>query len=115
MATPDTTADPTWLPLITSPPYPAYPGNIACIGAIGSRIAEYVFGRDNIPFTVTWGEVGGPGWTRPYNGLRELTDEAAAARIYAGIHFVFDQTASKGVCRQVADYISDNQLRPRFR
>jgi len=111
---PDTVADPTWLPLITTPPYPAYPGNVTCIGTVGSRVAAHVFGRDDIPFNVTWSETGGPGWTRPYNGLRELADEAAQARIWSGIHFVFDHTASKGVCTQVADYITDNQLRPLF-
>ena len=28
-----TTADPTWMPLLTTPPYPSYAGNMACIGA----------------------------------------------------------------------------------
>lgn len=112
---PDTEADPNWLPLITTPPYPTYPGNVACLGAVGSRVLARTFGRDDIPFTVNWAEVGGPGWVRPFNGFRELGDLAARGRIFAGIHFTFDHTASKGVCTQLADYIVDNQLRPLFR
>ena len=112
---PDTEADPNWLPLITTPPYPTYPGNVACLGAVGSRVLARTFGRDDIPFTVNWTEVGGPGWVRPFNGFRELGDLAARGRIFAGIHFTFDHTASKGVCTHLADYIVDNQLRPLFR
>lgn len=112
---PDTEADPAWLPLVGTPPYPAYPGNMACIGAVGSRVLARTFGRDDIPFTVNWAEVGGPGWVRPFNGFRELGDLVARARIWGGLHFTFDHTASKGVCTQLADYIVDNQLRPAFR
>jgi hypothetical protein len=110
---PDTAADPTWLPLITSPPYPTYPGNIACVGTVSSAVLTHVFGRDDIPFTVTWPDANGaPVSTRSYNGFRQLADECAMGRIWGGIHFEFDHSASKGVCTQVADYITDNQLRP---
>ncbi|MGI8671012.1 MAG: vanadium-dependent haloperoxidase, partial [Luteitalea sp.] len=86
---PDTEADPTWLSLITTPPYPAYPGNLACIGTVGSRVLTRVLGRDDIPFTVNWAETGGPGWTRSYNGFRHFGDETAKGRIWAGLHFEF--------------------------
>ena len=112
---PATEPDPTWLPLIPTPPYPTYPGNVACIGAVSSRVATHVFGRDDIPFTVTWPDTAGaPVATRAYNGFRQLGDETAKARIWSGIHFEFDHAASKGVCGQVATYILDNQLRPLF-
>jgi hypothetical protein len=110
---PDTAADPSWLPLITSPPYPTYPGNIACVGTVSSNVLAHVFGRDDIPFTVTWPDATGAAVaTRSYNGFRQLADECAMGRIWAGIHFEFDHSASKGVCTQVAEYITDNQLRP---
>jgi len=112
---PATEPDPTWLPLIPTPPYPTYPGNVACIGAVSSRVATHVFGRDDIPFTVTWPDTAGaPVATRAYNGFRQLGDETAKARIWSGIHFEFDHAASKGVCGQVATCIVDNQLRPLF-
>ena len=110
---PDTAADPTWLPLITTPPYPSYPGNITCVAISAANVLTHVFGRDDIPFTVTWPDTtGAPVATRSYNGFRQLADECAMARIWSGIHFEFDQSASKGMCTQVADYIVDNQLRP---
>jgi hypothetical protein len=110
---PATAADATWLPLITTPPYPSYPGNISCIATASADVLTHVFGRDDIPFTVTWPDAAGAAVsTRSYNGFRQLADECAMARIWAGIHFEFDQSASKGVCTQVADYVVDNTLRP---
>lgn len=108
---PDTEPDADWLPLVGTPPYPSYPGNMACIGAVSSRVLARTLGRDDIPFTVNWAEAGGPGWVRSFNGFRELGDLVARARIWGGLHFTFDHTASKGVCTQLADYIVDNQLR----
>ena len=34
---PATEADPSWLPLLPTPPYPSAPGNMACVGAVESR------------------------------------------------------------------------------
>jgi hypothetical protein len=111
---PATEPDPTWLSLIPTPPYPTYPGNMTCVGAVNSRTLERVFGRDNIPFTVTWTGTGGAAdINRSYNGFRELANEQARSRVYGGIHFEFDQTASFGVCIPLADYAFDNYMRPR--
>jgi hypothetical protein len=108
-----TESDPNWTSLIPTPPYPTYPGNYACLSIGITRILEREFGRDDIPFTVTWTEAGGPGWVRSYNGLRQIADEAARSRVYGGIHFNFDTTPSVGVCRPLADYVFDNTLRRR--
>lgn len=106
-----TEPDPQFTALIPTPPYPAYPGNYACLaGAIGQVFTRY-FGRDNLPFSITWAEPAGPGITRSYNGFRQLADEAARSRVYGGIHFNFDTTSSFGVCIPLADYIFDNTFR----
>jgi hypothetical protein len=112
---PQTVGDPTWLPLLpATPPYPSYPGNMTCIGAVSSRTLERLFGRDTIAFTVTWtGAAGAANITRAYNGFRELANEQARSRVYGGIHFEFDQTASFGSCIPLADNAFDNFMRPR--
>jgi hypothetical protein len=112
---PATTADPTWNTLIPTPPYPAYPGNMACIGGSGSRMLARLFGRDDVQFSVSWVQAGGgPGWTRQYNGFRQLGDEAARSRIFGGIHYEFDTLSSMGVCTDMADYAFENNLRALF-
>jgi hypothetical protein len=111
---PATAADPNWLPLLATPPYPSYPGNMSCIAAVSARTLERVFGRDDVPFAVTWTGAGGAAdITRSFNGFRHLADEQEASRIYGGIHFRFDHYASFGVCTELADYGVTNYLRAR--
>jgi hypothetical protein len=111
---PDTVADPNFLALIPTPPYPSYPGNYACIGSAMTTVFTRYFGRDDIPFTITWAEPSGPGITRSYNGFRQLADEAARSRVYGGIHFNFDTTSSYGVCGPLGEYVFENTFRRRF-
>ena len=109
-----TEADPNWLPLLTTPPYPSAPGNMACIAGSMSRAMERLFGQDNIPFSVTWTGAGtNPTVTRSYNGFRQLGDQQAYSRIWGGIHFEFETLSSLGSCSQLGDYAADNVLRRR--
>jgi len=108
---PDTAPDPTWLPLLATPPYPSAPGNMACIGASLARVMERLHGRDNVPFSVTWTGTTGPTSTRSYNGFRELGDQQAYSRIWGGIHFLFETLSSIGQCSRLGDYAVDNVLR----
>jgi hypothetical protein len=111
---PATVADPNWLTFIPTPPYPSYPGNMTCLGAVASRTLQRFVGRDDVSFTVTWrGLPGNPDIVRSYNGFRELANEQAKSRIYGGIHFWFDQEASFGECIPMADYAFDNLMRHR--
>jgi hypothetical protein len=100
-----------WLPLLPTPPYPGYPGNRACLSGSQSRLLERLFGQDNIAVQVTWNVTGAAPVTRFYNGFRQLADEEAKSRVWGGIHFEFESTASKGSCSLVADYVVDNTLR----
>ena len=110
---PATVADPTWVSLIPMPPYPSYPGNMACVGASSSALFTRIWGRDDIPFSVTWTGVAQPNVTRSYNGFRQAADEEARSRIYGGLHYEFDHTASFGSCSAVANYAFNNYLIPK--
>jgi hypothetical protein len=111
----DTQSDPDWLPLITTPPYPAYAGNLATIGASAARTLALAFGTNDIPVEVTWRQPGGPDVTRHFDGFWQAADEEAMARIYGGIHYRFDQDAGQQAGRQVAEYVFANFMRPRGR
>ena len=110
---PDTEPDAGFLPLITTPPYPTYPGNYACLASGITTVLTRYFGSNDVAFSITWAEPAGPGITRSYAGFRQLADEAAMSRVYGGIHFRFDTTASFGVCTVLGDYVYDNTLRRR--
>lgn len=90
-------------------------GNMACVAAVSARVLERIFGRDDIPLTVTWTGTGGAAdITRSFGGFRHLANESSESRIDGGIHYRFDQLPSFGVCTQLADYAADNYLRRIF-
>lgn len=110
----DTDPDPAWLPLITTPPYPAYAGNLATIGASAARTLELAAGTNSVPVAVVWKQSGGlPDITRRFDGFWEAANEEAMARIYGGIHYRFDQDAGQRVGRSVAEFVFGNFMTPR--
>jgi hypothetical protein len=109
-----TDAEPTWMPLLTTPPYPAYAGNMACIGASTARAMQLFFGTNGVPVSVTWtGINGNSDVTREFAGFHELSEHSARSREYGGIHFHFDTTASQEACPKVGAYIFANYMRPK--
>jgi hypothetical protein len=110
---PQTAADPNFLALLPTPPYPTYPGNYACLASAMTTVFTRYFGRDDIAFSITWAEPSGPGITRSYNNFRQLADEAAKSRVYGGIHFNFDTTSSFGMCVPLGEYVFANSFRRR--
>lgn len=107
-----TTADAGWEPLLVTPPYPSHASNLTCIGASAARMLGRIFRTDSVPLEVTWTATGGAQVKRSYAGFAALADEGAASRVWGGIHFNFELTASHASCRQVADYIFRNYARP---
>jgi hypothetical protein len=113
---PATDADPAWLPLLTTPPYPSYAGNLAVIGASAARALQLVLGRNDIPVTVTWRPAGGPpDVTRHFDGLWQIAEEQSESRILGGIHYRFDQVAAQQIGKSVAGYVYRNFMTPRGR
>lgn len=111
----NTSPDPEFVSLVPTPPYPTYPGNYACLASAIAQVFTRYFGRDDVPFSVSWAApAGGAPITRSYNGFRQIADEAARSRVYGGIHFNFDTTSSFGVCVPLGDYVFENTFRPRF-
>ncbi len=111
---PATDADPTWMPLLPTPPYPAYAGNMACIGSGAARALQLFYGYDDTDFRVTWeGINGNTNVTLGFKSFSQLSEHQAISREYGGIHFHFDTTASQEVCPKVAGYIFGNYMRPK--
>jgi hypothetical protein len=111
---PATAGDPAWTPLLPTPPYPSYPGNMACIGAASAHALELGTGTEAFAFTATWrGLNGSPDIQRSYTAFSQLAQDEADSRIYGGIHFRFDNEASQPACRKVAEHVFAKVMRPR--
>lgn len=110
---PNTDADPAWIPLLATPPYPSYAGNASCIGAAGALALQLVFGHDDIPFSVTFPRTGGlPAETFAFTGFDDLAVQQARSRIHGGIHFQFDSNASRSSCPRVAEWTFRHYMTP---
>jgi hypothetical protein len=109
---PATTPEPTWMPLLTTPPYPSYAGNMACIGASAARSLALFFGTNDMTVSPTWnGLNGNADVTMTYPGFWQLAEAQAASREYGGIHYHFDSVASQEMCPKVAEYVFANYMR----
>jgi hypothetical protein len=109
-----TDADAAWTPLLTTPTYPSYAGNVACLSAASARALQIAFGRDNVPFTVVYPRTMGlPTETRNYDGFWDLAQQEARSRILGGIHFKFDNDASQAYCVKVPEFTAEHFMRSR--
>jgi hypothetical protein len=111
---PATDADPTWMPLLTTPPYPSYAGNMACIGAGSATALARFFGSNDALVSVQWSSTDNINFVvRSFPGFWQLAEHQAASREYGGIHYHFDTTASQEACAQVGNYVYANYMRPK--
>ena len=109
-----TEPDATWLPLIPTPPYPSYAGNMATIGASAARVIALAIGTNDIEVHATWKQSGGqPDVTRTYSTLWDVAQEQADSRLYGGIHYRFDNVAGQTAGKAVAEYVFANYMTPR--
>ena len=109
-----TAPDPGWAPLLGTPPYPAYAGNMATIGASAARALALAFGTNDIPVTARWHQSGGqPDVTHDFPGFWEAAVEQSESRIYGGIHYRFDQVAGQQIGRSAAEFVAANYMAPR--
>jgi membrane-associated phospholipid phosphatase len=82
---PATDPDPTWAPLLPTPPFPEYTsGHSTFSGAAATALAGF-FGTDRIAFTVGSDDL--PGVFRRYRSFSEAAFESGISRLYGGIHF----------------------------
>ena len=77
-----TEADPTWLPLVATPPYPEQPSGLSSLAGASVRVLQAFFGTDDVAFGAT-NAVG----TRNYRSFSQAVDEIVDARVWSGIHF----------------------------
>jgi hypothetical protein len=104
-----TAPDPSWLPLIITPPFPSYPSAHASAGGGARAVLEHFYGEDGHYITLT--SPTAPGVTLAYTAFEQITDDIDDARIYGGIHFRFDQEAGARQGRRIGSYILRNHLR----
>ncbi|HUJ42664.1 MAG TPA: vanadium-dependent haloperoxidase [Opitutaceae bacterium] len=84
-----TAADPTWEPLLITPPVPDYPSNHANMGGAASVVLAWFFGGDQQTFSYTSTMSAGFPFVGPrtFHRLSDAAKENATSRMLVGIHF----------------------------
>jgi hypothetical protein len=107
---PATTADPTWVPMITTPAYPEYPSGYNAFNASVTGGLEELFHTQHLNLTLTSTAV--PNVTRHYDSGRAERTDVVNARIWLGIHFRSADLASVNLGLQLSDWTLDHYFQP---
>jgi hypothetical protein len=91
---PGTKADPTWTPLVTTPPIPDYDSGHSVEGGAAAQVLKQFFGTDHVRFE-SCSYTLPPGQTctdaspvlRRYTAFTQAADENGLSRILVGFHF----------------------------
>ncbi|WP_457447246.1 vanadium-dependent haloperoxidase [Roseateles sp. P5_E4] len=92
-------ADPTWEPLINTPPHPDYLSGHSATSGAWSRSLQLLFGNDGVPFSATFNNA----LTRHFSSFSQAATEIENARIWAGIHTRTADEHATALGRQVAE------------
>jgi hypothetical protein len=106
---PDTTADPTWQPLATTPNFPEYPSAHACHSTAVVTALDAFFGTDNVPMTL---DSRVTGTTRHYDRLHDIVNDVDSARVLVGFHFLNSDLQGTALGRNVARYATRHYFQP---
>ena len=107
---PATVADPTWTPLVATPPYPEYPSGYNVVNSTVTHGLEDLFDTRHLQLTLISTAV--PGVERFYDSGRAERRDAINARMWNGFHFRFANTAARDMGRRLTDWTLDHYFQP---
>ena len=105
-----TEADPSWEPLVVTPPYPDYTSGLCSIVGSAMRAVTRILGTDHIGISLTSPATS---TTRRYESAAALIQDAVDARVWSGLHFRTADVAGIAGGAKVADWALDNYFRPK--
>ena len=116
---PNTSADPTWTPLVPTPPIPDYDSAHSVEGGAASQVLKRFFGTDHIGFTTcsltlpagSTCDAAAP-VVRSYTSFSQAREENGRSRILVGFHFrkAVDEGIDHG--RKIGNRAVNRFLRP---
>jgi membrane-associated phospholipid phosphatase len=108
-----TIADPNWIPLIKTPPFPSYTSGHSTFSGAAEVVLSSFFGPQTAFTSTADGHTGftqrplaaGQLVTRSFTSFAQAAEEASHSRVYGGIHFDFDSTAGLAAGRELGTFI----------
>jgi hypothetical protein len=107
---PGVAADPTWAPLIDTPPNQEYPaGHPQQSSAVANTYAQ-LFGSE--PFTTPLVVRNPQGRERGFNSFQQMVDDVVLGRVIGGMHFRNSGVVGAESGRQIAQWVTSHNLQP---
>ena len=105
-----TIADPTWTPLLNTPPYSDYLSGNQSIGGASCAVLKAFFGNDTP--VATFSEALGVGVVLSWPNFDAAADDGVMARIYGGIHFRTAMVDTRATAEKIARYVMAHTAQP---
>ncbi|BCJ40241.1 haloperoxidase [Actinoplanes ianthinogenes] len=107
---PATSGDPSWMPLLVTPPFPDYTSGHTCSFSALTLTWQRFFGRDDIPMSAYSSD---SGTTRSFDSFSSALAEVVEARIWGGVHFRSADVEGVRIGFGTARYVLAREFRPR--
>jgi len=106
-----TAADPSWTPLLVTPPFPDYIAGHTTYAGAAAEVLSRVFGR-NPGVVMTLTSATAPGVVETYATFEEIADGVVDARVWGGIHWRTSSLIGKHVGERIGRHAVDHFLKP---
>jgi PAP2 superfamily len=110
---PGTAPDSAWIGLIATPPHPEYPAAHGCFSGASTETLAYLFGTDDVDFSMDSTVSGVVNPVRTYSHLSDALAEVLEARIYGGMHYRNSTRIGANIGKQVSRFTTRHFFRPR--
>jgi hypothetical protein len=107
---PDTEANASWVPLLTTPPYPDYVSGYSGVAGAFTRSLQKSLGTGQLDVTLRSTVI--TGVTRHYDTAGALNETVIDARIWLGIHFRFADVDGVKMGQHAANWVLDHAFQP---
>jgi len=106
---PETEPDPSWMPLLVTPPFPEYPAGHSTLSSAAATVLAKQFGG-HTSFNVISDSTFLPaaGVVRSFTSFPSAVAEVNNARVFGGIHFRSATDDGESLGAAVATYVIDN-------
>ena len=111
---PDTTADPNWAPLLSTPTHPEYPSQHGCFTAAFTDTLAAALGTKRIDVTMPGGANGSPNLsvTQHFKTVNDIQQQEIDARVWIGFHYRNSVKQGEKLGNDVADWELDRYFQP---
>jgi hypothetical protein len=111
---PNTTADPSWAPLLTTPAHPEYPSQHACFTAAFTDTLAAALGTKHLDVTMPGGENGSSNLTttQHFKTVNDIQKQVIDARVWIGFHYRNSVKQGTKVGNRVADWELNRYFQP---